>query len=147
MQVDPTKPVEQVVRTICETLGIQPEQLGGDVKKGFSLTLQSEDEQSTELLMHFTKTDCLTIFSAALNPKKALRGQKNWRKSVLVLKTVTKGDAIVREDKEKESDAEQEAESKHDACSVIYAESDPTEIEVSSSVLQVRVLAGTGNLY
>ncbi|ELR25601.1 RasGEF domain containing protein [Acanthamoeba castellanii str. Neff] len=113
VEVDPTLPVEQITRTICEALGIKPDQLaaGGDTQRGFSLTVQSEDEET------------------ALNPKRALRTQsKNWRKSVFVIKTVNKGDGIVKDDINDDDDDKDGEE----PCSVVYSESSPGEIEAAS---------------
>ena len=66
-QVDPTLPVEQITRTICEALGIKPDQLaaGGDTQRGFSLTVQSEDEESIHSLACRVPCVCRVVLRVA----------------------------------------------------------------------------------
>jgi hypothetical protein len=72
----------------------------------------------------------MVLVSAALNPKRALRTQsKNWRKSVFVIKTVNKGDGIVKDDINDDDDDDKDGE---EPCSVVYSESSPGEIEAAS---------------
>jgi hypothetical protein len=79
---------------------------------------------------------------AALNPKRALRTQsKNWRKSVFVIKTVQKGDGIVRDDS---NDDDDDDDKNDEPCSVVYSESNPGEIEVPFLLaLAFHVVAST----